>query len=201
MIDQIASDRALRRHGIPLCLHVPIAARDEAAITTYVGKIRATLSGRGRRAFLVNAYPPAARDAAYPIFEHPSAAVLHRPEQVWVDIGYSGYRRAYAKAFPNEPIGEAVLSHAMNRRMAALKGFTFVRITLTSREANSSSAFAEGKGVALHGEPHQAAANRARGNFVEYGDLTDLMLMLDIMLGGGFMDAVNEGQKLIRLKG
>jgi hypothetical protein len=34
--------------------------------------------------------------------------------------------------------------------------------------------------------------------FVQYADLTDLMLMLDLKLGGGFMDAVNDGQKLLR---
>jgi hypothetical protein len=47
VIDQIARDLALHRHGIPECLHVPIAAVDEAAISTYVGKIRQTLTGRG----------------------------------------------------------------------------------------------------------------------------------------------------------
>jgi hypothetical protein len=42
------------------------------------------------------------------------------------------------------------------------------------------------------------AANRRRGAFIEYADITDLMLMLDMKLGGGVMDAVNEGQKLVR---
>jgi hypothetical protein len=31
--------------------------------------------------------------------------------------------------------------------------------------------------------------------------LSDLMLMFDMMLGGGVMDAVNEGQKLLERKG
>jgi hypothetical protein len=89
----------------------------------------------------------------------------------------------------------------MNRRIAALKGFEFVRITPTSRAANSSSAFAEGWGVGLHAEPYQAEANRRRGNLVEYADITDLMLLLDMKLGGGVMDAVNEGRKLVRPRG
>ena len=41
------------------------------------------------------------------------------------------------------------------------------------------------------------AANLHRGAFIEYADLTGLMLMLDMKLGGGVMDAVNEAQKLI----
>ena len=199
MIDEIARDRALNRHGIPLCLHVPIAAVDEAAIATYVGEIRAVLSGGGvRRAFLVEAYRPEPRDPSLPIWDMPGSAVFHQPLQVWVDIDFTRYRRAWRRAFPDEPLGDAVLSHAMNRRTAALKGFGFVRITPTSRSANSSSAFCEGWGVALHGEPYQMEANRRRGVFVEYADLTDLMLMLDMKLGGGVMDTVNEGQKLVR---
>lgn len=63
MIVQIASERALHRHNISLSLHVPIAARDEAAIAAHVGEIVATLSSRGlRRAFLVRAFPPTPAD-------------------------------------------------------------------------------------------------------------------------------------------
>lgn len=201
MIDEIARDRALNRHGIPLCLHVPIAAVDEAAIATYVGDIKAVLSGGGqRRAFLVEAYPPAPRDPCYPIWDEPGSAMLHQPEQIWVHIGYTRYRQAYRRAFPDDQLGEMVLSHAMNRRIAALKGFDFVRITPTSRGANSSSAFSEGWGEKLHSDPDQMAANRARGVFIQYADITDLMLMLDISLGGGVMDVVNEGRKLVRAK-
>jgi hypothetical protein len=199
MIDEIARERTLNRNGIPLCLHVPIAAVDEAAIETYVGAIRRTLSGRGAaQAFLVEAYSAEPRDLRYPIWDQPGSAELHRPLQVWVHIGYSRYRQAYRRAFPDENVTALVLSHAMNRRVAALKGFSFVRITPTSRGANSSSAFAEGWAFTLHSEAYQMAANRRRGTFIEYADITDLMLMLDMKLGGGVMDAVNEGQKLVR---
>jgi len=199
MIDEAARDRALHRYGLPLCLHVPIAAVDEAAIGAHVGEVREALSGRGsRKALLVEAYPPAPRETCYPIWDEPRSGILHQPLQVWVHIGYTRYRQAWRRAFPGEPLGEAVLSHAMNRRMAAAKGFGFVRITPTSRSANSSSAFCEEWGVTLDREPYQMEANRRRRVFIEYADLTDLMLMLDMKLGGGVMDAVNEGQRLVR---
>jgi hypothetical protein len=127
MIDEIPRERTLNRNGIPRCLHVPIAAVDEAAIATYVGEIRRTVSGGSlRKAFLVETYPPEPRDPCYPIWDEPVSAELHRPLQVWVHIGYSRYRQAYRRAFPEEDVGGAVLSHAMNRRIAALKGFDFV---------------------------------------------------------------------------
>ncbi|HEX8238272.1 MAG TPA: hypothetical protein VF574_00855 [Allosphingosinicella sp.] len=199
MIDQAARDRALNRYGMPLCLHVPIAAVDLEAIRAYVGEIRGILSGRGRPgAVLVEAYPPAPRDPGFPIWDEPGSSILHRPLQVWVHKDYTRYRRAYRRAFPDERLGDAVLSHAMNRKVAALKGFDFIRITPTSRSANSSSAFSEGWGKTLHSDPYQMAANRRSGAFIAYADLTELMLMLDLKLGGGVMDAVNEGQKLIR---
>src|SRR3954453_14686907 len=118
--------------------------------------------------------------------------------QVWVDVTYTRYRRAYRAAFPDEALGDRIISHTMNRRVAVLKGFRFVRLTPTSRAANSSSAFSEGWGVALHGTPEQMAANRRRGAFIQYADLTELMLMLDLRLGGGVMGAVNAGQSLVR---
>jgi len=86
----------------------------------------------------------------------------------------------------------------MNRRLAAFKGFEFVRLTPASRAANSSSAFSEEWAIDRHKVAEQIEANRNLGMFVQYADLTDLMLMLDLRLGGGLMDAVNEGQKLIR---
>lgn len=199
MIDQIARDIAISRYGLAECLHVPIAAVDEAAISTYIGDVQRVLSGgTTRKALLVQAKPPPPRDPCFPIWDEAGCDILHRPMQVWVDVNYTRYRRAYRSAFPDEQLGENILSHTMNRRVAVLKGFRFVRLTPTSRAANSSSAFSENWGVALHSMPGQMEANRRRGAFIQYADLTELMLMLDMRLGGGVMDAVNEGQWLIR---
>ena len=199
MIDDIAREVAISRYGLAECLHVPIAAVDEAAISAYVGEVRNVLSGgASRKALLVCAKTPPPPDPRFPIWDVEGCDMLHRPMQVWVDVAYTRYRRAYRAAFPGEDLGDRILSHTMNRRVAALKGFRFVRLTPTSRAANSSSAFSENWGVALHGDPEQMATNRRRGAFIQYADLTELMLMLDMRLGGGVMDAVNEGQRLIR---
>src|SRR5882762_496216 len=107
------------------------------------------------------------------------------------------YRRSYRKAFPDEAIDGKVLSHALNRRMAALMGFAYMRITPNSPGCNSSSSFSEQWGVTLHATPEQVAANRRRGASIHYADLAALMVMLDIKPGGGVMDAVNEAQALV----
>jgi hypothetical protein len=201
LIDQSARDIALRRWVLPECLHIPVAAVDQAAIRSYIGDIEAILDrAAAPRALLVRIGSPPTIDPLLAIADHPHAHVLHAPLQVWVHIGFGGYRPAYRKAFPNEIIKDKVLSHAMNRRTAALKGFDFVRITPVSRGGNSSSGFSEKWGVALHGSPGQMKMRQIRPPFIQYADLSDIMLMLDIKLGGGVMDAVNDGQALLARK-
>lgn len=199
MIDEIARDVALHRYGLAACLHVPIAAVDEAAITTYVGDVLQSVGGASqRRALLVRARTPEPPDPCFPVWAMAGSDILHQPLQLWVDVAYTRYRQAWLTAFPDQALGDQVLSHAMNRRVARLKEFRFVRLTPTSRSANSSAAFSERWAVALHEQPQQMAANQRRGAAIQYADVTDLMLMLDLRLGGGVMDRVNEGRALFR---
>ena len=199
MIDEIARDIAVQRYGLAPCLHVPIAAIDEAAITAHVGDVLQAIGGGGqRRALLVRAHAPEPPDPRFPVWALAGSEMLHRPVQLWVDVAYTRYRRAWTTAFPDLPLGDQVLSHAMNRRVARLKCFRFVRLTPTSRAANSSAAFSERWAEALHSQPIQMAANLRRGAAIQYADVTDLMLMLDLRLGGGVMDRVNEGRALFR---
>lgn len=198
LIDEAAKEIALRRWVLPECLHVPVAAADESAIHDYIGEVVQVLAGGSpRKAFLVEVPEPPEIDPLLPIHDHPNASTLHARRQVWVHIALRRYRDAYRRAFPDEAIKDKVLSHAMNRRIAALKGFDYVRITPVSRGGNSSSAFSEQWGVSLHGSSTQMASRRIRPPFIQYADLSDLMLMLDMKLGGGVMDVVNEGQKLV----
>lgn len=171
LTDHTAREIALTQWAVPDCLHVPIAAANEAAIANYIGEIEVVLSdGSPRKALLIRTKDPPPIDPRLPIWDLSSSEVLHFRRQVWVHIAFTQYRNAYRKAFPEHPINGMVLSHAMNRRIAALKGFDYVRITPTTRDCNSSSGFSENWGVTLHGTPHQIAANRRRGAFIQYVD-------------------------------
>lgn len=199
LIDDAAKETATSRWGLPTCLHVPIAAVDEDAIRKYIGDVE-PIGRPPHRAILVTVPEHPGIDALLSISDHQNSGILYARQQVWVDISYNRYRSAYRKAFPDEDITGLILSHAMNRRTAALKGFNFVRITPTSRANNSSSAFSENWAVALHSSERQKLIQRVRPPYIQYADLSDLMLMLDMKLGGGVMDAVNEGQKLLEPK-
>jgi hypothetical protein len=200
-IDEIAREIALRRYVLPECLHVPTAAVDEEAITTYVGDVVQILArGTPTKALLIRAKEPPPIDVRLPIWGMEGTTIFHHPMQVWVHVAYTHYRNAYRRAFPAEEIADKVLSHAMCRRVAVLKGFQYVRITPVSRGSNSSSGFTENWGVSLHGAPGQTPEKARRGACIQYADLTDLMLMMDMKLGGGVMNAVNEGQALVRPK-
>jgi hypothetical protein len=67
-LDHAAREIALTRWGLPECLHIPVVAVDEAAITTYIGDIERVLAeGAPRRALLIKTKKPPSIDTRLPI--------------------------------------------------------------------------------------------------------------------------------------
>jgi len=199
-IDQQAI-RIPQSSGLQPCLYTPVAARDTNAIETYVGKILGELAaGKRDKALLVQSHEPEKPDDRLAIWDHPGSAILHYPLQVWVDVDYSAYRRAYIRAFPEVDLTGLVLDHVMNRRVARLKGFKYLRIVPISRKANSShGGLSEGWAAEYHSSPRMMELNKASQASVQYADLADLVKMLNMEGGGSFMDNVNDAQKLVDL--
>ena len=196
--DPIAREIATRHYALPPCLHVPIAAVDRQAISNCVGEVIGTLNGRTpHEALLVRCNEPPEPDPELPIWGMRESYILHASLQVWVHVAYTAYRSAYRRAFPSENLDGLVLSHAMNRRVAKLKNFDFVRITPVSRAANSSSAYSEQWGVDLHSKAAAAAKTTIAQQRIAYADLTEVLLMMGVKLGGGNMDVVNDAQALV----
>ena len=129
------------------------------AIERYVGKIVGTLAKKSPyKALLVEAYEPEKADERLEIWKLPQSAVLHQSKQVWVHVDYSAYRRAYRQAFQGVDLSEFVLDHVMNRRVARLKYFEYLRIVPISRAANSShGGHSEKWAVEYHGSPKMQA--------------------------------------------
>jgi hypothetical protein len=198
-IDPAARARAIHRFGLQPCLHVPIAARDRDAIEAYVGSVRRVLTRTARAdALLVRAYGPSEMNPELKIWELAEASVLHRPDQVWVHVGCRGYRRAYARAFPGEDLTGRAIDHVMNRTVARLKGFAYVRIVPISPGANASSgALAEKWGVRYHGTPRMRKIDADDPARIQYADVADITKMLDRKTGGSLQDPVNEVMRLL----
>ena len=199
-IDEHAT-RIPERSGLQPCLYVPIAARDTSAIERYVGRIATQLMPKfPDKALLVEAYATETADVRMAIWDLPESAVLHLPRQVWVHVDYRAYRRAYLQAFPNFDLTGLVLDHVMNRRVARLKGFAYLRVVPISRGANSShGSLSEGWAVEYHSSPEMREKNRVSQSAVQYADLSDIVKMLNLQGGGSLMDNVNEAQKLVGL--
>ena len=116
LLDEFARDLTTRRFGLPPCLHIPVAARDEEAVRTYIGRVIEVIApGKPSMALLVETPAPDDMNPRLPIWNIPEAAVLHRSPQLWVHVDYADYRSAYARAFPDEDIRQVVLDHVMNR--------------------------------------------------------------------------------------
>jgi hypothetical protein len=107
---------------------------------------------------------------------------------------------SYLQAFPDFDLTGLVLDHVMNRRVARLKGFAYLRVVPISRGANSShGSLSEGWAVEYHSSPEMREKNRISQAAVQYADLSDIVKMLNIRGGGSLMDNVNEAQKLVGL--
>lgn len=184
------------------CLYVPIAARSINAVNLYVGKIVAQLSPRANsRAVLVEADHPPSPDMNRPIWKLPQVSILHEKLQVWVHVDYSPYRAAYRRAFPEKDLDSIVLDHVLNRRVARLKEFPYLRIVPISRKSNSShGGLSEKWAVEHHSSARQREFNAASKAQVQYADAADLAKMMDIGGRGQLMDGVNELQELIKPK-
>lgn len=195
-IDEAARTIAVEHYGFrSACLHIPVAARAECDIATYVGPLAAPLAsprvGRQNVAWLVEPVSFPKADARLPLWAMPNSPVLHRSRQVWVHVDFRGYRAAYAKAFPSENLAGVVIDHVMNRRQARVYGFAFLRVVAIGRAANSSSGgLSEKWGVdyarSVVGTDHDCH-RQAR---IRYADLADIVKMLDKNTGGSIQDGV-----------
>jgi hypothetical protein len=199
-VDEFAKRLASEQFVLPSCLHVPIAARDETAIRTFVGEVTEVLvSGSPNRALLVSVEPRQDIIQSLPIWSLPEATVLHRTRQLWVHVDFGAYRSAYARAFPDEDIRSLVIDHIMNRRVARLKDFMYLRVIPISREANSSSGgLSEKWAVEYYQTPEMQAKSLASPARVQHADLADIVKMLNRKTGGALQDPVNEAQVLVR---
>jgi hypothetical protein len=180
------------------CLYLPIAARDEGMISRYIGDIMRVLTRANQpKALLVRAHKSPPRDIRVPVWQLPESVILDASLQVWVDIDLDPYRKAYRAAFGEADLSSQVLDHVLNRRVAKLKGFRYVRLVPISRAANSSSgALSEKWSVDYHSSPGMRKINSECRTCVQYADVADLVKMLDMKTGNSLQDGVNSALNL-----
>ncbi|MFL5330323.1 MAG: hypothetical protein ACJ8C4_15590 [Gemmataceae bacterium] len=189
--------------GLPPCLYVPIAAKDPQAIERHVGTIECEVkSSSVTRVLVVKSHTPMERDQSLSIWTHENCGVLHAARQVWVNVDYGKYRKAYRAAFSDQDITGMYIDHVLNRRVARLKGFTYVRVVAISPEANSSSGgLCEKWQVEYHSTPQMRELNAKSQATVQYADLADVVKMLDMKTGHSLQSGVNQAQALVRRRG
>ena len=199
-VDEVAREIAATQWALPPCLHIPIAARDEAAIRDHIGNVSTVLApGRPNKALLVEIPKRPEIDDTLAIWRLPEAAILHSPKQIWVHVDFSGYRDTYLRTSAVPDLTGLVLDHVMNRRVARLKGFLYLRIGPSSGEENSSrGGLSEKWAASYHGTLEMRERNRNSAARVQHADLADIVKMLNIRTGGVLQVPVNEAQALLK---
>ena len=199
-VDATATAIATEKFGLPPCLHVPIAALDVDTLERYVGRIMRVLApGDPQKAVCLRVSQREVVNPRLPIWQLTESVVLHRQTQVWVHVDYTRYRRAYAAAFPDESLHDRVIDHVLNRHVARLKGFQYLRVVPISKAANSSSGgLSEKWSITYHAAEAAEGRDPRSGAVIQYADLADIVKLLDMKTGGTLQDPVNDAQHLIQ---
>ncbi len=197
-IDEIAKEEA-RKYGMPPDVHIPIAARDKYSIAKYIGSINSIDSVPSDKAFLVIPHYIPELNVKLPLWKIKESTIFHYSKQIWVHVNYACYRKAYIQACPEENVKGFVLDHILNRRMARLKGFDYLRIIPVSPNTNTSSGVVTEKyGFEYHSTENMKNVNLQNKALIQYADLADIVKMLNLKTGGLLQDIVNEAQSWIR---
>lgn len=95
-IDSIAKTIVLGKRRLTEDLHVPLAAVNEQAIESYIGRIVDVVSfSTTNRALLVRVPVPCKEKRSLPIWDLHRSSLIHPELQLWVHIKYTAYRAAY----------------------------------------------------------------------------------------------------------
>ncbi len=191
-IDQHAKARAVIL-GMPPDVLVPIGARDRYAVLRYIGEIDEIAGIAPEKAFIVSPYSIPERNEKLQLWKLKESAVLHSKKQVWVQVDYRNYRAAYTKVFPAECITGYFIDHILNRRVARLKGFHYLRIIPVSPCVNTNSGgVTEKYGFEYHSTERMRQLNSENKAAIEYADKADIIKMLNKKTGGKFQDLIRD---------
>jgi len=196
-IDENAKAIALRE-GMPSDVHIPIAARNKDAIIKYIGTINYISALKSEEAFIVTPYFIPLLNNKLPLWKIKESLILHSKNQIWVHVDYKNYRNAYLKACPDENIKGLSLDHILNRRVARLKGFNYIRIVPVSPSVNTSSGgVTEKYSFDFHNSEYMKKKNKENKSFIQYADIADIVKILNLKTGGRTQYVIQDSLKLI----
>lgn len=186
--------------GLAPCLRVAVAARDPDAISQHVGTIvREMRDLPDAPAYLVSPAATEEIDRGLPVWDRQESSIFHSEMQLWVHVESKRYRRLFAEGLPDVDITAKDIDHITNRHVARLKGFGYLRLVAISPSANrSSGAISEKWAIEHHRSEEMQRIHRQSKARVQYADIADLAKMLNIAIGGGIMDQLNDIQYLFR---
>jgi hypothetical protein len=171
--------------GLHKSLIIPIAAKSILALEKYVGDITPIESTNGN-AFIVNVdFLEAPNELE--VWSNPRSIFLNAKKQVWVNINYKQYRKAYAKVFPEIDIKGYDIDHIFNKSFAKLFDFTFVRLLHVDSSYNRRSGAGIEKDITKFRVEDFAPVDYE----IQYAEPTDMCKLLHLEIGTGvYLDVI-----------
>jgi hypothetical protein len=180
--------------GLQPSLILPIAAKSRLSIEKYIGSITKDIANG--KVFVIDFFP-LCNSRELPVWNHERCHCLIQPKQIWVEVDYKDYRKAYLSECENGCIkSNDVIDHIMNRRLARELGYRFLRLLHVNRKVNSSS----GRGGEFMAVDNLKIGKRINPDInrseIVYADPMDLLKMLNVQVGGFGLDAVRDNHHL-----
>lgn len=192
VVDAIARKEALERFVLPDELHIPVAVKSKDDLEKYIGTIIKEVSKpNSDKAFIVQREFDPNFSMHLPIWDQPGSDFFHAEIQLWVDVDYSSYRKAFHTAFPEMDIKGKVIDHIMNRRHARYKEYKYIRLVAIDRATNTGSgATTEKWGIDVNKKEKAMEKYVDKNQKVQLTDICGLAKMMNINPGGGYMETI-----------
>jgi hypothetical protein len=165
--------------SLPKCFVVPIASKDIKALKKYVGEFE-PIEKYPNDAFIVK-FEKTECSNNFDVWNHPRSYLINYERQLWVDVDFKNFNKVYRSEFPEFDITDDVhIDHLMNRRLARIFGYKYIRLIHVNNSTNvSSGAGAEKLAVDMHGDIELDKEAQ-----MQYADPFELAKILDLQTGG-----------------
>ncbi|MFH0896020.1 MAG: hypothetical protein V2A54_16425 [Bacteroidota bacterium] len=169
-------------HNLSASFISPIAGRTIEGIEKYVGKVYPIEKYPGK-AFIVE-FERYAEPNPSEIWKVDRSFFINCKKQLWVHVDFRKYRSAYIETFPEYEITRNIfIDHLMNRRLARVFNYPYIRLVHVDADVNTSSGVGQ-EDLSITGHDRvEEVRKEQQHQQIQYADPFDISKMLNMKTG------------------